>query len=39
VSFTDPGENQTIIAELWEITYDFPGKFFTSLYLWLNVTA
>lgn len=38
VSFTEPGDNQTIIAELWEINDDFPGKFFTSLYLRLNVT-
>jgi uncharacterized membrane protein len=39
VSFTEPGENQTIITELWEIIDEFPGIFFTNLYLILNVTA
>jgi uncharacterized membrane protein len=38
ISFTQPGVNQTIITELWEIKNGLPGKFFTSLYLRLNVT-
>jgi uncharacterized membrane protein len=39
IAFTEPGENQTIITELWEIIDELPGTFFTNLYLILNVTA
>jgi uncharacterized membrane protein len=39
VSFNEAGVNRTIIAELWEVTDEVPGSFYTSLFLRLNVTA
>ncbi|MFW9950318.1 MAG: DUF1616 domain-containing protein [Candidatus Thorarchaeota archaeon] len=39
VSFSEVGENRSIIAELWEVSGEVPDTFFTSLYLRLNVTA
>lgn len=38
ISFNAPGDDQNIIAELWEIKVGLPGAFFASLYLRFNVT-
>ncbi len=37
VSFSQPGEGQRIIVELWEIKNSEIEKYFTNLYLWLNI--
>lgn len=39
VSFSQPGANQSIIAELWEILSSGVDRFYNILYLWLNITA
>ena len=38
ISFNTPGDDQNVIAELWEIKVGFPRSFFASLYLRFNVT-
>jgi uncharacterized membrane protein len=38
ISFNTPGDDQNIIAELWEIKVGLPSTFFASLYLRFNVT-
>ena len=38
LSFSAPGDDQNIIAELWEIKVSVPDTFFASLYLRFNVT-
>ncbi|TFG21795.1 MAG: DUF1616 domain-containing protein [Promethearchaeota archaeon] len=38
VSFSEPGINRLIIAELWIINADLTEKFYNSLYTRLNVT-
>jgi len=37
ISFSQPGANQTIIVELWEIKSEIE-EFYFILYLWLNIT-
>jgi len=39
VSFFQPGPNQLIIAELWEIDLNFEQKFHAILWLRLNITT
>ena len=39
VSFSQPGNNQTIIAELWEMNGETINKFWEILTLRLNVTS
>jgi uncharacterized membrane protein len=38
ISFSDVGEDQTIIAELWQIKREIE-EFYSILYLWLNITS
>lgn len=37
ISFSQPGANQRIIVELWEVQNEVE-KFYNNLYLWLNIT-
>jgi len=39
ISFSQPGPNQLIIAELWEIDLNFEQKFHAILWLRLNITT
>jgi uncharacterized membrane protein len=39
VSFSQPGADQRIIIELWEIVNSITEKFYNNLWLWLNVTV
>ncbi|MFX0002709.1 MAG: hypothetical protein ACFE9C_12150 [Candidatus Hodarchaeota archaeon] len=37
ISFTDVGDNQIIIAELWQIKHEIE-EYFNIMYLWVNIT-
>jgi len=39
ISFSEIGENQLIITELWQITKESLIKFYNNVYLRLNITA
>ena len=39
ISFSQPGPNQLIIAELWEIDLNLDRKFHAILWLRLNITT
>jgi len=39
ISFSEIGEDQLIITELWQITKESLIKFYNNVYLRLNITA